>query len=118
MIPIGPCPCPCHNENLYHFLVRLREIKLKLNAACSWSSSSAQTELAHRHPWSKQSQSPSCRLTHTTKILWSPRTSSLLPMSYGTLIDPQLPVTRQVDASAAGVGGALLQDNQPVAFYF
>lgn len=39
-------------------------------------------------------------------------------MRYGTLIDPQLPVTPQVDKSAAGVGGALLQDNQPVAFYF
>lgn len=39
-------------------------------------------------------------------------------MSYGTLIDPQLPVTPQVDASAAGVGGAFHQDNQPVAFYF
>lgn len=39
-------------------------------------------------------------------------------MSYGTLIDPQLPVTPQVDASAAGVGAALHQDNQPVAFYF
>ena len=31
--------------------------------------------------------------------------------------NPHLPVTLQVDASAAGVGGALLQDNQPVAFY-
>lgn len=31
--------------------------------------------------------------------------------------NPQLPVTLEVDASAAGVGGALLQDNQPVAFY-
>ena len=30
--------------------------------------------------------------------------------------NPQLPVTLQVDASAAGVGAALLQDNQPVAF--
>ena len=30
--------------------------------------------------------------------------------------NPQWPVTLQVDASAAGVGGALLQDNQPVAF--
>ena len=39
-------------------------------------------------------------------------------MSYDTLIDPQLPVTPQVDASAAGVGAALHQDNQPVAFYF
>lgn len=39
-------------------------------------------------------------------------------MSYGTLIDPQLPVTPQVDASAAWVGAALHQDNQPVAFYF
>ena len=28
-----------------------------------------------------------------------------------------MPVTLQVDASAAAVGGALLQDNQPVAFY-
>lgn len=39
-------------------------------------------------------------------------------MRYGTLIDPQLPVTPQVDASADGVGGALLQDNKPVVFYF
>lgn len=31
--------------------------------------------------------------------------------------NPQLPVTLQVDACAAGVGAALLQDNQPVAFY-
>ena len=31
--------------------------------------------------------------------------------------NPQLSVTLQVDASAAGVDGALLQDNQPVAFY-
>lgn len=33
------------------------------------------------------------------------------------VLHPQLPVTLQVDASAAGVGAALLQDNQPVAFY-
>ena len=32
-------------------------------------------------------------------------------------LNPQLPVTLQVDASAAGEGGALLQDNQPVAVY-
>ena len=31
--------------------------------------------------------------------------------------NPHLPVTLQVYASTAGVGGALLQDNQPVAFY-
>ena len=31
--------------------------------------------------------------------------------------NPQLPVTLQVDASAVGVGGALLQNDQPVAFY-
>lgn len=33
------------------------------------------------------------------------------------MVHPQLPVTLQVDASAAGVGAALLQDNQPVAFH-
>ena len=31
--------------------------------------------------------------------------------------NPQLPVTLQVDASGVGVGGALLQNDQPVAFY-
>ena len=31
--------------------------------------------------------------------------------------NPQLPVTLEVDASAVGVGGALLQNDQPVAFY-
>jgi len=31
--------------------------------------------------------------------------------------NPQLPVTLQVDASAVGVGGTLLQNDQPVAFY-
>jgi len=31
--------------------------------------------------------------------------------------NPQLPVARQVDASAVGVGGALLQNDQPVGFY-
>ena len=31
--------------------------------------------------------------------------------------NPQLPVTLQVDASDVGVGGALLQNDQPVAFY-
>ena len=31
--------------------------------------------------------------------------------------NPQLPITIQVDASGVGVGGALLQNDQPVAFY-
>ena len=31
--------------------------------------------------------------------------------------NPQLPITLQVDASAVGVGGAPLQNDQPVAFY-
>jgi len=31
--------------------------------------------------------------------------------------NPQLPVTLQVDASGVGIGGALLQNDQPVAFY-
>jgi len=31
--------------------------------------------------------------------------------------NPQLPVTRQVDASALGIGVALLQNDQPVGFY-
>ena len=31
--------------------------------------------------------------------------------------NPQLPVTLQVHASGVGVGGALLQNDQPVAFY-
>ena len=31
--------------------------------------------------------------------------------------NPQLPVTLQVDTSGVGVGGALLQNDQPVAFY-
>ena len=31
--------------------------------------------------------------------------------------NPQLPVTLQVDASGVGVGGALLQNDQPVSFY-
>ena len=31
--------------------------------------------------------------------------------------NPQLPITLQVDASAVGVGRALLQNDQPVAFH-
>ena len=32
-------------------------------------------------------------------------------------LNPHLPVTLQVDASGVGVDGALLQNDQPVAFY-
>ena len=32
-------------------------------------------------------------------------------------VNPQLPVTLQVDASGVGVGGALFQNDQPVTFY-
>ena len=56
-------------------------------------------------------------LTHTHD---KPLADSKNLIAYSLVLryfNPQLPVTLQVDASAAGVGGALLQDNQPVALY-
>ena len=40
------------------------------------------------------------------------------PIPVLSYFNPQLPVTLQVDASGVSVGGALLQNGQPVAFYW
>ena len=54
--------------------------------------------------------------THITKLLLSLRNSLLITPGL-CYFNPQLPVTLQVDASGVGVGGTLLQNDQPVAFY-